>query len=85
MTTALLVLAALLVGFLAYRLAKLPAALAARPQPLMEAPRPEPLKATSHRVFRGPLEYNEHGFITTPLDPCEDRECHCRKQFPPTP
>ena len=75
MTYALLALAALLVAFLAYRLAKLPAALAAKKSPLKLLDGGLP---TGHMVFSGPLEHNEHGFITTPLVPCQAPECPCR-------
>jgi len=75
MTYALLAVAALLVVLLAYRLAKLPAALQAQaPLKLIDGGLPP----TGHMVFSGPLEHNEHGFITTPLVACSEPKCHCR-------
>ena len=37
------------------------------------------LAPSSHMVFAGPIEHNEHGFITTPLTACVDPNCMCRK------
>ena len=76
MTYALLALAALLVAFLAYRLAKLPAALAAKQSPLKLLD--GGLPPTGHMVFAGPLEHNEFGFILNKLEPCQNKDCPCR-------
>lgn len=77
MTLALLALAALLVAFLAYRIAKFPGLTTksvGAPLRLIDGGLPP----TGHMVFAGPLEHNEHGFITTPLVACTDPKCQCR-------
>ena len=76
MTYALLVLAVLLVGFLAYRLAKLPGALAQQQAPLRLLD--GGLPPTGHMVFSGPIEHNDHGFIVTPMVACTNPKCPCR-------
>ena len=71
----LTIIAVLLVGLVAYRLIGLRAALtASSPLRLVES-LPE---QTGHMVFKGPIEKNEYGFITTPLTACVDPNCPCR-------
>ena len=83
MTYFIIALAVALVAFLAYRLIGLRAALDKRIQPLMDAPALKVIKGglpeTGHMVWASEtLEHNEHGFITTPLVPCQHEKCHCR-------
>ena len=83
MTLSLVILFAVISGFLTWRLLKsstLPPTMAKDVHP------PPPLRVvdggkshSGHMVFSGPIEHNEHGFITTPLKPCDDMACHCRK------
>ena len=62
-------------------------ALASRPQALMSEPTltviDGGLPPTGHMVFSGPVEHNEHGFITTPRVACIDPKCPCRSFIRP--
>jgi hypothetical protein len=70
-------IAALLIGLLVYRFVRLSRAVAETRAPLTLLD--GGLAPSSHMVFAGPIEHNEHGFITTPRTACVDPNCMCRK------